>query len=76
MKIKAEFKIRGNVSRRTIAEHVRFPMKANGGEVVLRERRVNPDRRHPGIETQELKVSSEEFDQLFQEFNKLTRTRN
>ena len=70
MKIKADFKIRDSVSRRTDAGHVRFPMKANGGEVVLRERRNNPDRRHPGLETHELKVSPEEFDQLFQEYSK------
>ena len=70
MKIKAEFKIRYDTSRRANAKHIRFPMKADGGEVVVRERRVNPDRRHPGLETQELKVSSEEFEQLFQEFDK------
>tara|TARA_R110002096_G_scaffold120186_3_gene260307 strand:+ start:1024 stop:1239 length:216 start_codon:yes stop_codon:yes gene_type:complete len=70
MKIKAEFKIRNNASRRANAKHVRFPMKADGGEVVLRERRVNPDRRHPGLETQELKVSPEEFEQLFQTYSK------
>lgn len=70
MKIKAEFKIRDSVARRADAKHVRFPMKANGGEVVLRERRGNPDRRHPGLETHELKMSSEEFDELFQEYSK------
>ncbi len=70
MKIKADFKIRNQDSRRADAGHVRFPMKAAGGDVVLRERRVKPDRRHPGLETQELKVSSEEFDQLFQEYGK------
>jgi hypothetical protein len=70
MKIKAEFKIRDSASRRVNAKHVRFPVKASGGEVVLRERRVNPDRRHPGLETYELKVSSEEFEQLFQVYSK------
>ena len=65
MKIKADFTIRENKSRRANVNHVRFPMKANGGEVVLRERRVNPDHRHPGLETYEFKVSSEEFEQLF-----------
>jgi hypothetical protein len=70
MKINAEFKIRDSATRRADAKHMRFPMKANGGEVVLRERRVNPDRRHPGLETHELKMSSEEFEQIFQEFSK------
>ena len=70
MKIKAEFKIRNSESRRRDAKHIRFPLKAEGGEVVLRERRTNPDRRHPGLETHELKVSSEEFENLFQEYNK------
>jgi hypothetical protein len=70
MRIKADFKIRGSASRRAAASYMRFPMKASGGEIVLRERRVNPDRRNPGLETHELKVSSEEFEQLFQEFNK------
>lgn len=70
MKIKAEFKIRESAIRRADAKHIRFPMKAIGGEVVLRERRVNPDRRNPGLETHELNVSSEDFEQLFEEYNK------
>lgn len=70
MKIKADFKIRDSKRRRSDSKQIRFPMKANGGEVVLRERRTNPDRRHPGLETHELKVSSEEFEDLFQEYNK------
>ncbi|MFK7794855.1 MAG: hypothetical protein AB8B89_05865 [Gammaproteobacteria bacterium] len=69
MKIKADFTIRENESRRANVDYVRFPMKANGGEVVLRERRVNPDRRHPGLKTCELKLSSEEFEKLFQEYS-------
>ncbi len=70
MKIKAEFKIRDNATRRINAKHIRFPLNANGGEVVLRERRVNPGRRNPGLETQELKVSSEDFEQLFEGYSK------
>ena len=70
MEIKAEFKIRDNATRRINAKYIRFPMKANGGEVVLRERRVNPDRRNPGLEAHELKVSSEDFEQLFEELSK------
>ena len=70
MKIKTEFKIRDSASRRINAKHIRFPMKANGGEVVLRERRVNPDRRLPGLETHELKVSAEDFELLFEEYSK------
>ena len=70
MKIKAEFKIRDSQNRRANSEHIRFPMKADSGEVVLRDRRVNPDRRNPGLETHEVKVSPEEFDQLFQEYGK------
>lgn len=70
MKIKADFKIRNSVSRRADAGRVRFPMKANAGEVVLRERRNNPDRRLEGLETHELKVSSEEFKHLFQTYSK------
>ena len=46
----------------------RFPMQIESGEILLRERRLNPDRRHPGLQTQELKVSTEEFAALFEAF--------
>ena len=65
----SRFKVRSEQSRRAEAKPSRFPLKVPGGEVVLRERRVNPDRRHPGIQTQEIEMSSEEFDQLFETFS-------
>ena len=45
-----------------------FPMAMENGAVVLRDRRVSPDRRGPGIETEELTVSPEEFHKLFDIF--------
>ena len=68
MKITSRFKIRSKKSRREQGRQPRFPLKADNGEVVLRERRVNPDRRHPGLQTQEIEMSSEEFDQLFEAY--------
>ncbi len=66
MKITSRFKVRAEQNRRDSSQSTpRFPVKVQRGEVVLRERRVNPDRRHPGLQTQELEVSPEEFDQLF-----------
>ncbi len=70
MKIKAEFKVRDGQNRRINSENIRFPLIAGSGEVVLRDRWINPDRRHPGLETHEVSVSPEEFDQLFQEYAK------
>ncbi len=71
MKGKARFVIRAEKNRRADAESApRFPMKAETGEVVLRERRVNPDRRHPGLQTYELQMTSEEFDSLFDAYQK------
>jgi len=69
MKIKTEFVIRSENNRRAeIKSAPRFPLKAETGAVVLRERRVTPDRRHPGLQTHELQMSSEEFDQLFEAY--------
>lgn len=66
MKIKTQFVIRADNNRRDETASIpRFPMKIETGEVVLRERRVTPDRRRPGLQTHELQMTSEEFDQLF-----------
>ena len=63
------FRNRSKVNRRQNKAPKRFPMKMESGEVVLRERRLSPDRRHPGIQTQEVKISSEEFNQLFEAYS-------
>ena len=69
MKVTPRFKVRAEKNRRDEqASLPRFPMKVSAGEVVLRERRVTPDRRHPGLQTHELEVTSEEFDQLFEAY--------
>ncbi len=71
MKITKKFKVRSKTNRRSSVDKetsTRFPLKVESGEVVLRERRYTPDRRHPGLQTQELEVSEEEFDQLFEAY--------
>ncbi len=71
MKITDKFKVRSKTNRRNSVDNAtppRFPLKVESGEVVLRERRYTPDRRHPGLQTQELEVSEEEFDQLFEAY--------
>ena len=69
MKVTPRFKVRAEKNRRDEQDSLpRFPLKVGAGEVVLRERRVNPDRRHPGLQTHELEVTSEEFDQLFEAY--------
>ena len=68
MKITPRFKVRSKQSRRVSINLARFPLQVNKSEVVLRERRVNPDRRHPGIQTQELVVTPEEFEELFEAY--------
>lgn len=71
MKITEKFKVRSKTNRRSSVDKAtpaRFPLKVASGEVVLRERRYTPDRRHPGLQTQELEVSEEEFDQLFEAY--------
>ena len=65
MVMKKQFKVRSAVNRRSEKASTRFPMQISSGEVVLRERRLSPDRRHPGLQTQELKLSSEAFAELF-----------
>ena len=65
MKKALDFITKSKVSRRISKDTPRFPMKAESNEVILRDRRVVPDRRNPGIQTQEIKVSEEEFEQLF-----------
>ena len=65
MSAKKHYTARAAVNRRSDKVR-RFPMRVENGEVLLRERRLNPDRRHPGLQTQELKVSSEEFAALFE----------
>ena len=59
------YKIRGEINRRSEKKQVRFPMQMDTGEIVLRERRLSPDRRHPGLQTHEIKISQEEFAELF-----------
>lgn len=68
MSAKIRFQTRAEVNRRNKKVRNRFPMQVDGGEVVLRERRLSPDRRHPGLKTQEVKVSSEEFALLFEAY--------
>lgn len=69
MKSKSQFIVRDETNRRSdLTSKPRFPMKLGTGEVVLRERRVTPDRRHPGLQTHELQMTSEEFDMLFEAF--------
>ena len=71
MKITEKFKVRSKTNRRASVDKdtpTRFPLKVASGEVVLRERRYTPDRRHPGLQTQQLEVSEEEFDQLFEAY--------
>ncbi len=63
--MKKRFQVRAQVNRRSEEVKTRFPMQIDSGEVVLRERRLSPDRRHPGLQTQELKISSEVFAELF-----------
>ena len=72
MKMTSLFKVRADKNRRDSSQSApRFPVRVQRGEVVLRERRVNPDRRHPGLQTQELQVSTEEFDQLFDAYQQV-----
>jgi len=69
MKIKTRFVIRADENRRdNNGSMPRFPLQVETGEVVLRERRVTPDRRHPGLQTHELQMTSEEFDDLFEAY--------
>ncbi len=67
MSAKKPFKTRAEKNRRS-EKMRRFPMQIENGEILLRERRLNPDRRRPGLQTQELKVSSEEFATLFEAY--------
>ena len=67
MSVKKRYKTRATINRRS-EKMRRFPMQIESGEILLRERRLNPDRRHPGLQTQELKVSSEEFATLFEAY--------
>ena len=67
MKEQPHFKERANLDRRQNEYGFdKFPMAMASGAVVLRDRRVTPDRRGPGIETEELTVSPEEFNKLFE----------
>ena len=65
-----QYKVRGEVNRRSENRRTRFPMQMDTGEIVLRERRLSPDRRHPGLQTHEIKISSEEFAELFDVYGK------
>ena len=69
MSAKIRFQTRAKINRRGKKARNRFPLQVDGGEVILRERRLSPDRRHPGLKTQEVKVSSEEFAELFEAYN-------
>lgn len=64
--MRKRYTTRSETNRRSENSRIRFPVKMESGEVVLRDRRLSPDRRHPGLKTQEVKISSEEFDQLFE----------
>lgn len=68
MPAKIRFQTRVEINRRSKEGRNRFPMQVDGSEVILRERRLSPDRRHPGLKTQEVKVSSEEFAVLFEAY--------
>lgn len=67
MSSRKPYKTRSEKNRRS-EKMRRFPMQIESGEILLRERRLNPDRRSPGLQTQELKVSSEEFATLFEAY--------
>ena len=67
MSAKKRFKTRAEKNRRS-EKMRRFPMQIENGEILVRERRLSPDRRQPGIQTQELKVTSEEFATLFEAY--------
>jgi len=69
MKMKTHLIERAEINRRSEGQlKLRFPIKVPTGEVVLRDRRVNPDRRHPGLQTCELNMTSEEFNYLFEAY--------
>ncbi|MEM8843555.1 MAG: hypothetical protein AAGB35_00755 [Pseudomonadota bacterium] len=70
MKDKSKLVIRQNSDRRqhSFGDND-FPMSLPSGEVVLHDRRSNPDRRKSGIETEEITVSKDEFKKLFKSFS-------
>jgi len=62
-----QFIHRCEIDRRKTVEQASFPMKALKGEVILRDRRVNPDRRQAVI-TEEIELSPDDFAKLFKAF--------
>lgn len=68
MQAKQGFVTRSEVIRRNKSAKKQFPQELDSGEVVLRDRRLTPDRRKDGIKTEEIQISAEEFEELFQAF--------
>lgn len=62
-----QFIERSGVERRQAEGQVSFPMQASTGDVILRDRRVNPDRRQ-AVTTQEIELSPDDFNKLFKAF--------
>ena len=68
MNARNQYVERSDVKRRHEQKKTQFPKQLDTGEIVLRDRRINPDRRKDGIMTQEIEISAEEFEELFEAF--------
>lgn len=64
-----QFVRRCEIDRRKNKARMSFPVKLSNGEVVLHERRVNPDRRL-SVTTEEVELSSADFDKLFKAYER------
>lgn len=64
-----QFIRRCEIDRRKNNTRLAFPATLKSGEVILQDRRVNPDRRL-SVSTEEIEISSEDFQELFKEYEK------
>lgn len=62
-----QFVRRCGIDRRINEAHVTFPVQLSDGDVILSERRMNPDRRQ-SVTTEEIELSTADFDKLFKAF--------
>lgn len=62
-----QFVRRCEIDRRKNKARIIFPVKLNNGEVILHERRVNPDRRL-SVSTEEIELSAVDFQKLFKAY--------
>jgi hypothetical protein len=62
-----QFVRRCEIDRRKDTARITFPVQLSNGEVILQERRVNPDRRL-SVTTEEIELSSADFDKLFKTY--------